>query len=499
VAFGTETSLEAIEGGYEQWRNSTFQAFLNYDLTSGSNRFHAQLGYNLDQVTLQGEGIPYKTIDFMGRFTYAYNTKYIGELSFDYGGANGYAEGKGFGLFPAISLGWIASNEEFLKGSRIVNYLKVKGSYGISGNNYLGAQRFLYEQYYDREGTHYFGAGNSSMAGYAEAQIANPDLTWEKEKEMNIGFEAVLAQKLNIGFDLFQQNRIDILAAPNDRVPQFLGGILPKLNVGEVKNTGFEAMVGYTSDQSSNFQFFVNLSAWYAKNEIVFMSETPQEFDYMYRTGRPVDQPFLLEDLGFFQNQSDINGSPEQLFDEVQPGDLKYKDQNGDGVVDESDRYPTGYTDIPELSFSLNGGLTYKIIYLDLLFHAVTNRSVYLTGKDFYAFQDDGKVTSWALDRWNSATANAAEYPRLSTLDNQNNFQPSTFWQRDGSFIKLRYAELGVKLPVRNVERIKLSGVKIFLSGTNLFSLDKVDLTDPEILSGYPAVRSVCIGTKIQF
>lgn len=499
VEHGTETSLEASEDDFEQWRNMAFQAFMNYNLNAGYSKFNAKLGYNLDHTSLLGEGLPYKHIGLLGRFTYAYNKKYIGELAFAYSGVNGLAPDKRFGLFPGVSLGWIVSNEEFLQGNNILSFLKIRGSYGITGNDYLGEQRFLYEQYYDYEGSFYYGMGNTIVQGYAEAQKANPDLSWEKEKEMNIGFEAVLAKNLDISFDLFQQNRIDILAAPNKKVPTYLGTITPKLNIGEVTNRGFEATVGYTSHNAGKFQYFVDLSTWFARNEIVFMSETPQSDDYMYRTGHPVNQPFLLEDLGFFEDQTEINSSPQQVFAEVQPGDIKYKDQNDDGIVDQRDYYPTGYTDVPELTFSFNAGLNYKIIYLDMLFVAVTNRSVYLSGKDFYAFQQDGKVTSMALGRWTPATKNSANYPRLSSMNNQNNFQPSTFWQRNGSFVKLQYAEIGIRLPERIIERINLSETKIFINGTNLFSVDKVEVADPEILSGYPAIRSYSIGAKIQF
>ena len=184
----------------------------------------------------------------------------------------------------------------------------------------------------------------------------------------------------------------------------------------------------------------------------------------------------------------------------VVPGDLKYEDQNGDDIIDQKDMYPSGYTDVPELTFSLNAGLNYKAIYLDLLFVGVTNRSVYLTGKDFYAFQQNGKVTSWALDRWTPDTRDIATYPRLSSLNNQNNFQRSTFWQRDGSFVKLQYAEVGIKLPYRINEKLKLTESSIFINGTNLFSFDKVvEAADPEVLSGYPALRTYSIGAKIQF
>ncbi|MEX0986611.1 MAG: SusC/RagA family TonB-linked outer membrane protein [Bacteroidales bacterium] len=499
VEHGTETSLEASEGDFEYWRNTAFEAFLNYDLLSGKNQLHAKFGYNLDQVSFLGVGIPFKHLGMLGRITYAYNKKYIGELAFAYSGMNGLAPDKRFGLFPGASLGWIVSKEEFLQESNLISFLKIRGSYGITGNDYLGEQRFLYEQYYDYEGNFYYGPGNTIVGGYAEAQLANPDLSWEKEREMNVGFEAVLARNLNVSFDFFMQNRIDILVTPNNTVPEFLGATIPKLNIGEVTNSGFEATVGYSNNSTGNLHYFVNLSGWYARNEIVFMSEAPQRFEYMYRTGQPVNQPYLLEDLGFFQDQTDIDNSPPQLFSEVQPGDLKYKDQNGDNVIDLTDAYPTGYTDVPEITFSLNTGLKYKFIYLDLLFVGVTNRSVYLTGKDFYAFQQDAKVTSWALERWTPATSSSATYPRLSSMNNLNNFQQSTFWQRDGSFIKLQYAEIGFQLSNQIIKRINLSETRIFINGTNLFTLDKVEVADPEILSGYPAVRSYSIGAKIQF
>jgi len=499
VEHGTKTSLEASEGDFEQWRNETFQAFLKYDLNSGNHLLNASLGYKVDQISFLEEGNPYKHMGLHGRFTYAYQKKYVAEFAFAYSGANGFAPGERYGFFPGASLGWIVSNEGFLQENNLITFLKIRGSYGISGNDFLSEQRFLYEQYYDFEGSFYYGPGNTFVEGYAEAQIANPDLSWEKEKEMNIGFEAVFANTLDVSFDYFSQNRIDILAAPNNTVPMFLGAIPPAFNLGEVNNRGFEISAGYKSQNSGSIDFFVDLGAWYARNEIVFMSETPQPYAYMYKTGHPVDQPFLLEDLGFFQDESDITGSPQQVFAEVQPGDLKYKDQNSDGIVDQTDASPAGFTDLPEWTFSMNAGLSYKILYLDMLFVAVTNRSVYLSGKDFYAFQQDGKATSWALERWTPATSNVAAYPRLSSVNNQNNFQSSTFWQRNGSFAKLQYAELGVRLPSRVIERINVSELRIFINGTNLFTVDKVEVADPEVLSGYPAVRTYSIGAKIQF
>lgn len=499
IEHGTNTSLEASEGDFENWRNVTFEAFLNYDKISGLSEIHANLGYTHDQVTEINVGVPYKHLGVVGRLSYAFDKKYVADLALSFSGSNGFAPGNRFGLFPGVSLGWILSNEDFLMGSDIVSFLKLRGSYGISGNDYLGNQRFMYQQYYQYEGSFRYGPTNNNIGGIAEAQLANPDLSWEKEKEMNIGIDAVIAKNLNISFDLFEQNRIDILATPDNTVPNFLGTTAPKLNIGEVNNKGFEATIGYNNSNSGDLQYFAKLSAWYARNKIVFMSETPQLADYMYRTGQPVNQPFLLNHLGFFEDQVDIDASPQQIFTEVQPGDIKYEDKNEDGIVNQKDAAPNGYTNVPEVTLSFNTGLNYKSIYVDMLFVAVTNRSVYLSGKDFYAFQQNAKATSWAMERWTVDTRSTATYPRLSAMNNQNNFQHSTFWQRDGSFVKLQYAEIGVKLPERLIQKLGLSETKLFLNGTNLFTLDKVEVADPEILFGYPSVRSYTIGAKIQF
>jgi hypothetical protein len=275
---------------------------------------------------------------------------------------------------------------------------------------------------------------------------------------------------------------------------------LPYLNVGKVNNKGVEAIIGYKSKPDRNLQYFVNVSVWYAKNKIVYNSETIQKDEYLNLTGRPVGQPFVLEAIGFFKDQTDIDNSPYQVFAEVKPGDLKYKDQNHDGIIDQNDYYPIGRSSIPELTMGLHAGLNYKGFDLDLFFQGVANRTVYLSGYSFYAFQNNGKISSIALGRWTPETSEIATYPRLSAQNNLNNFQLSSFWQRNGNFVKLRSIELGYNIPVKIIEKIRLSDARIFINGTNLFSLDHLGgLTDPETLTGYPAVRSCSVGAKIQF
>lgn len=494
--FGQKTSLEASEDQYDQRRNISFQSYLDYKKTFGDHQFDAALGYDLNSYTLKGEANDFKHLGGNGRLSYAYQKKYIGELSFGYYGSNGYSKNKRFGLFPAMSLGWIVSNENFWKENNAINYFKLRTSYGIAGNNAINGKRFMYDQYYSGEGSYIYGT--SSIDGLAESQNANPNLSWEKKKEWNVGFDARLFRYVSLNFDYFNQLRYDILTQPLNLIPQFAGLLLPQLNVGEVKNTGFEAQIGYQNQISKNFSFFANLSVWYAKNEITQIPEILKQDEYQQSKGRPINQPFLLEAIGFFQNDAEIEDSPVQIFDIVRPGDIKYKDQNNDNIIDQRDFYPIGFTEVPELSAGFNTGIEFKNIYLDLFFHGATNRSVYLSGKRFHAFQNDGKISSIAWERWTETNRESATYPRLSSQNNMNNFQPSSFWQRDGSFIRLKNAELGYTLPKSLTKKIGIPEAKIFINGTNIFTIDRVDIVDPEILTGYPATKTFSIGAKIQ-
>lgn len=495
--FGEPTSLVASENQFEQWRNVGFQSFLNYQKNVAENLIDASLGYDMGTYTLQGERTNFKHLGVNGRISYAHHMKYIGEISFGYYGSNGYREGERFGLFPGASLGWIVSNEDFLKNNALVDYLKLKTSFGISGNNALGSQRFMYDQYYSATGSYIFG--NTSIQGYRESTIANPGLTWEKKREINFGFDAAFINCLNFKFDLFWQNRYDILASPVSMIPGFAGMYTPQLNVGKVDNKGFEAQIGYQGKRSNDLVFFADLNIWYAKNKITSIPEEIKENQYQLSEGKPVGQPFLLEYIGFFENESDIDNSPFQNFDAVQAGDIKYKDQNNDGIVDERDFYPIGYTNIPELTVGLNLGLEYKNVYLNAFIQGVTNRSVYLSGSNFHAFQNDGKISSMALNRWTNATHESASYPRLSSQNNSNNFQNSSFWQRDGSFMNLRNIEFGYNIPNTLLNKNGIKEATLFISGTNLLKWDHVKIADPEILTGYPAMSAFNIGAKIQF
>jgi TonB-linked SusC/RagA family outer membrane protein len=495
---GQNTSLKGQTGQGSQWRNYTIQSFLNYSKEFGASTVDAMLMFNADNYSETGVNQNFEHVGVGGRVTFANREKYIAEVSFgDYGSEN-FPEGKRFGFFPAVSLGWVASRESFLEDNGLLTYLKLRGSYGLAGNDRIGGQRFMFYQEYVSGPGYYFGTGNSAFGGRAEGPLANTDVTWEKDKKFNIGIEATLGDRVDVSFDFFTNNRYDILTKPYNTLPQFMGlAVMPDLNLGELSNRGFEAVVGYHSPAHDDFDYFLEASAWYARNRIENNAEGLLAYDYLYQTGHSVGQPFVLESIGFFRDQADIDASPRQIFTTVQPGDLKYKDQNNDNIIDQNDYYPQGKPTVPELTMALHGGLRYKNFDLDFLLQGVANRSVYLSGNYFYALQNNAKISTFALGRWTPQTAESATYPRLSAENNLNNYQPSSFWLRDGSFLKMRSAELGYSIPAANLKRLNLRSLRIFLNGTNLFSSDKIDFTDPETLSGYPACRAISLGARI--
>ena len=499
TTYGQNTSLAGDESSSSQWRDYSLQASLNYNRTfNGLHNIDAIYLGSYNDYVVTGTDLSYKNIAMGGRVTYSYDKRYIGEFSFGYNGTENFPKGHRFGFFPAGSLGWILSNEAFLKGNPILNYLKLRASYGIVGNDNIGGIRYMFDQYYDGYGYH-LGNSNNVQDGLVQGKLANPDVTWEKEKKFNVGFEATLVNKIDVSFDYFIQKRSNILSQPYRTVPDYLGISRPDINIGKVGNKGLETSIRYNGIGKKDLTYFVETSLWYAKNKVVYNAEAIQENEYLYGTGRIVGQPFVLEAIGFFKDEDDILKSPTQTFTDVRPGDIKYKDQNKDGKIDSNDYYPIGYTSMPQITLGLHGGITFKGFDMDIFFQGAANRTVYCGGKYYHAFQNDAKVSSIALGRWTPETAETATYPRLSSENNLNNYQASSFWQKNGNFLKLRSLEIGYTLPFQLSRKINLEKVRIFANGTNLFSLDHMDgFTDPETMSGYPALRIISFGLSIQ-
>ncbi|WP_373551916.1 SusC/RagA family TonB-linked outer membrane protein [Haliscomenobacter sp.] len=520
---GQLTSLSGAEETLDQYRNFIVQAFLNYQRTFGKHDISAMVMMNNDNVTLFGPASdpsnptanstdPYKHNSAAGRLTYVLNEKYIAEFSLGYMGSEVFAPEKRYGFFPAGSVGWILSNEGFLKQSQTINFLKLRASYGLVGNDIIASQglstRYAYTPTFGGGG-YFFGTGNTGVGGFAENAIANNNVTWEKEKSLNVGLDIAFFKHFEASFDYFNRDRYDILVGSNSTIPLYLGVITPTLNQGKTNNNGFDLALRYNSANKKALQFFAAANVFYANNKIVFNAEAIQLNPQLLSTGNKIGQPLGLKAIGFYsaddiaQRSIDPKSVPGVLTEVIRAGDIKYQDIGGpegkpDGIIDGNDRMPIGNPSQPALSVGLHTGLRYKGFDLDLVFQGVTGNTVYLGGNTFHAFQSNGQVAPIAFGRWTPQTAESATYPRLSSRDNLNNYQFSSFWQRDGSFVKLRSAEIGYSLPAQLTDKVRISSARIFINGTNLFSWDNIEYGDPESLTGYPVMRTLTLGLNIQ-
>ncbi|MFC3559263.1 SusC/RagA family TonB-linked outer membrane protein [Pedobacter jamesrossensis] len=502
-------------------RSFGIQSSLNYNRTFGIHGITGLLFYNSDSYNIIREqpttsaannALPYKTNGGGGRVTYVNNNKYIAEVSFGFMGSENFAKGNRYGFFPAASVGWIASNEDFLKNNRTISLLKLRGSYGLTGNDNIGG-RFLFEQRYPSGASYVFGA-STTVFSLTEGRLANPNITWEKEKVANIGAEIILKNQFKFSMDLFDRDRYDLLPSVNATggassasIPMFLGyNQFPLLNVGKVNNKGFEAVMSYNNKSSKALSFFAEANVFYAKNKIIFSDESPDLNRSTLTTGLPIGVPFGLRALGLFQNQADVDASAKPIGANVRVGDIKYADIGGpngipDGIIDGNDNVVVGNPGTPNLSLGFHSGLKYKGFDLDFVIQGVTGRSVFLNGSYFSQFQNaNASASAIALERWTPTTAATAEFPRLSLNGNQNNYRFSSFYERDGSFIKLRSVEIGYSFKKSLLQKIKLTNGRIFINGTNLLSIDKIPYGDPESLdTGYPPLQSYSVGLRVGF
>lgn len=518
--FGLATALVSAETNIDQYRNLIIQGDLNYKRSFGKSAVAATAIIYTDNVSLKGNNTGNSTDPYIhnggaGRFTYVYDDRYIAEFSGGVTGSSNFPSGGRYGFFPAGSVGWVISNETFLKGNKALNFFKLRASYGLAGNDNIGSfnnGRYVFTQTYTQTGTsggYFFGTGNTAAQGYAEGVLANPNVTWEKEKSVNIGADATVFNSFDLSVDVFNRDRYDI-AVPL-ALPQYFGILAPYYNVGKSNNKGLDATVQYKSNINHKFQYTLGTNFSYALSKVLFNGESVQLNTNLYNSGYQIGQPYRLRAIGFW-TQEDIDKRAANPLAYAAPssgapraGDLRYQDIGGpkgvpDGVIDGNDNIATTNTTLPKITMGLHTAFSYKGFDLDALFQAVTGVSTYLGGSYFNAFQNNGPVTAIALGRWTPETAAAATYPRLSTLATSiaNNALGSTFYERDGSFIKLRSAELGYTIPLSLSSRIKLKSARLFVTGTNLFSLDHVPYGDPESVGGYPVLRTYTLGVKVQ-
>lgn len=450
----------------------------------------------------------------VGRLTYNYNKLYFTEINCGYNGSENFAKGRRFGFFPSFSLGWMLSNEKFMdKTNTWLDALKLRASYGEVGNDAFKINntdiRFLYVPVWTQlAGSYTFGDKNTQM-GIFEGRYPNYFVTWERARKYNLAFESsMLSGLFAVNFDWFNERRDDILTTYLTR-PAWIGmSEYAPANLGKAKNGGFELEIKHRNN-IGNVGYFVNASFSRAKNEIISKDEPLYMTAYRKAEGHPINQFFGLICDGFI-TQADIDQGdlPISSFGTTQVGDLKYRDMNGDGFIDDRDQTFIGYSDIPENTYSLTLGADYKGWAFSILFQGVDKVSRYFDSETMYAFVNGGKVKEHHLERWNPSLSESenlanAQYPLLH-YDNygEHNQRTNSFFLKNGSFLRLKNIELAYTLPAKISRKWFMSEVRFYANGNNLITWDKLDnLTDPESAGSnrYPIMKTVNFGVNIKF
>ncbi len=499
LQFGFDETL-TYGSNITQMRNAGAEFTFDYNKSWGESSLNALFGYRFSREVLGGQNQTFSKMGFFGKVSVSNQGKYFADLVMAYNGSQNFAPGNRFGFFPALALGWKVSDEDFLESSSAIDLLKVRASVGLTGTDVVESDyRFMYIQNYYWSGGYNLANDNSWKGGIVEGMPAYENAKWENSLKANLGIDLELSNNIDFGLDLYVDKRTNILVSRSGSVPSYIGISLPLDNAGEVMSKGLEATLGYTY-QSGDFTFAINGYFNYNTSEIIEMNEIPRPEKYLERTGLPVGQFFGLETIGFFQDQSDINGSPKQLFSAVKPGDIKYKDQNNDGVVDEFDEIAIGDSWVPKIIYAFSPTISYKGITVEALFDGIAKRSIMLNNSQFWGFYEQRNLATDAVEgRWTESTKTIAAKPRLTTLANDNNYRSNDLWLENGSFLKLRRLELRYDLPESIFSNSSVKGIQIYLRGSNLMSIDNIKNGDPENLNSVPSTSMKNIGLKLTF
>lgn len=497
--YGSDTDLEASDSFGGQRRHATLTGRLNYLTSWGDNDLETTLMYHQDKRVNDGQYNTFLHQNLMALASYGYKNKYFIDGVLSYSGSSRLPADNRFGFFPAVSGGWVLSREDFLSSSSFISYMKLRASWGLSGNDIMSPN--LYDQGFFSGGTYYFTDNNNNAGGIVEGQLPTQNLTFEKSSKSNLGLDIEFLNRLQINLDAFYEKRTNILASTDGSLPSLIGVGRPVENVGIVENKGFEASLMWEEKQG-DFNYHIGGNFSFAQNKIVEMNEEYQPYDYLRQTGNPVGQQFGLEAIGFFADEAEIENSPKQLFSEVRPGDVKYKDQNGDDVIDQLDMIPVGYAGgYPEMYFAGTIGLEWKGFGVDALFQGIANQTLYLnTQSVFWPLRGQNTISTFSAERWTPETKESATLPRLSLLENANNYRKNDIWLTSGDYLKLRRVEVYYKFHDSLLSKLKMKSAKIFVRGMNLFSIDNIDVMDPEEIGvTYPTMASYHIGVNLGF
>jgi TonB-linked SusC/RagA family outer membrane protein len=519
-----------------------YEAYKNYSNTMTGSKLgyysddpvDLSLGSTFPDTPVSGSYSYSGSASYAGRLNYVYDRKYLVEMAFRYDGTYVFAPENRWGFFPSASAGWVISEEEFFANAvPFVNYLKLRASYGQSGNapaKVAGTDvPYLYNSLFAL-------SVNSMVLGdapisqfYTENPYIYRNLTWATTDSYNIGIEASLwDKKLGIELDVFYKLTYDIMETQGGNYPPSLSGYFPSIqNSGKADNRGFEITLKHENRINSDWSYALSGNFSFARNRVLKRALTDNYPNYRAQLGESMNAKYGFIALGLFQSQEEIDGYPQAPSGQLRPGDIKYMDINGDGIINSSnpgdgtdltnalDFVKIGYGEVPEINFSLNMSVTWKDFYATLLWQGVTHCDYELSGvysvKPYYpaatnytsAFADNANSPRYRIENaWTPENPNAS-YPRLSTVSNGNNAWPSSWWVVNGEYLRLKNAHIGYNVPERYLQKTPFSRINIYLAGTNLLTFSHFKYIDPEspsISNGYyPQQQTFSLGINVTF
>lgn len=489
------------------------QYSINYARSFGKHEVTAMALVQRDNWDREAADLPYNMIGVSGRATYAYDYRYLAEFNAGYNGSEQFAPANRFGFFPAASVGWVVSNEEFLRGNRVLTNLKLRASYGKVGNDKIGDNRFLYISEISETGGWIPSLGNGNQI--SQGRIGNEKIQWEIAKKQNYGVDMQLFRDLSFSADFFVEKRSNILINAGT-IPVVQGvpiGNLPKMNRGRITNKGHEFELTYNRMFRPGLLLTVRANYGYNKNKQTDMDEPLLSADYAYRyhnTGYSIGQTWgYIRDFsngnGYINTQEELDNLPTYEIGAPRIGDFKYVDVNGDGVINDKDMVPVGYSDIPRQVYGATIALEYKGVDLTVLFQGIGKVSRYYTDQGIIESTGAGYFTGYHLNAWTEErylSGSKISYPALSTVSNSNHVR-NDFFTMDRSFLRLKNIEVGYTFPTKWMAKAGVERMRVYFNGQNLYTWKKlrVNSIDPEqsAAMSYPLTKTITFGLNVIF
>lgn len=504
-------------------KDLNIQTYLNYDKSINEiHNLNLMLLFNRQSRTVDLDGmtsaaVPENFQGYTAKISYNFREKYLIDINGAYNGTDRFGKNNRYGFFPAVGVGYSISEENFFKAMfNNVQLFKIRASYGLVGSDVAFGNRYLYKQVYESSGGYMFGetVWNSSLPAIHEGSLGNDNVTWEKARKFDVGIDANLWDKFSLTVDYFHDYRYDQLVTKQD-VPAILGiGISPS-NIAETKNQGFDGQIGYQTKIFNDVHFNTSLVFSFAKNKVLYKAEAEQAYPWLQETGLPIGQPFGYTTLGFYSVEDIARNNDDNLDNDVatpisdvpiQAGDLKYKDMNGDGIIDNFDRGPIGKPNLPTTTLGWSLGGYFKGFTVNILFQGSFNYSFSVVGTGIEPFKSQFQPIH--LDRWTPETAETASFPRLTsnpTTVNSSSAYMSDFWLVDAWYVRLKTVDLGYQIP-QHLLPFNLNSARLYINAYNLLTLTSYNKyqQDPEISTNtagdaYMNQRVINLGLQVTF